>query len=43
MDRLNEYFEVPETEIGEGAGHFVHFETPEAANTRVNDFFKRMI
>jgi pimeloyl-ACP methyl ester carboxylesterase len=42
MDRLPEYFETPQMEIAEGAGHFVHFESPDAANTRVIDFFKRM-
>jgi pimeloyl-ACP methyl ester carboxylesterase len=40
MDRLPDYFEIPHMEIAEGAGHFVHFETPDAANTRVLEFFK---
>lgn len=42
MDRLPEYFEDPEREIAEDAGHFVHFETPEAANARVIEFFSRV-
>jgi pimeloyl-ACP methyl ester carboxylesterase len=41
MDRLPEYFAEPEAEIAEGAGHFVHFETPEPANKRVIEFFSR--
>jgi pimeloyl-ACP methyl ester carboxylesterase len=39
MDRLSEYFAGPEIEVAEGAGHFVHFETPEPANERVIEFF----
>lgn len=42
MDRLPEYFTNPVLEIAEGAGHFVHFETPEPANARVIDFFSRL-
>jgi len=39
MDRFPEYFSEPEVEIAEGAGHFIHFETPGAANIRVIEFF----
>jgi pimeloyl-ACP methyl ester carboxylesterase len=39
MDRLSEYFASPKIEVAEGAGHFVHFETPEPANERVIEFF----
>jgi len=39
MDRIPEYFEQPEVEIAEEAGHFVHFESPEQANKRVLKFF----
>ena len=42
MDRLNEYFENPSTEIAEGAGHFVHFELPAMANTRIIEFFSHL-
>ena len=38
-DRLGEYFADPKVEIAEGAGHFVHFETPDPANERVIEFF----
>ena len=39
MDRVDDYFADAQTEIAEGAGHFVHFETPEPANQRVIEFF----
>ncbi|KFC69260.1 putative hydrolase or acyltransferase of alpha/beta superfamily protein [Bosea sp. LC85] len=41
MDRLSEYFASPILEIAEGAGHFVHLETPGPSNTRIIEFFSR--
>lgn len=38
-DLLPEYFRDPVVEIAEGAGHFVHLETPLEANRRVLEFF----
>lgn len=38
-DRLPDYFENPFIELAENAGHFVHLETPEAASTRMIEFF----
>ena len=38
-DTLGDYFTDPEIEIAEGAGHFVHFEMPDAANQRMKAFF----
>lgn len=38
-DRLPEYFRDPVVEVAEGAGHFVHLETPDEANRRVREFF----
>ena len=38
-DRLGDYFEAPEVEIAEDAGHFVHFERPEESNARIAAFF----
>ena len=42
MDRLPDYFANPELEIAEEAGHFVHWETPKAANERILAFFGNM-
>ena len=39
-DRLDAYFEAPVVEIAEGAGHFPHLEVPNAASTRIIDFFE---
>ncbi len=41
-DTLPQYFTDAEVEIAEGAGHFVHLETPDAANARVIDFFTKL-
>lgn len=40
-DTLPDYFTNPEIEIAEAAGHFVHFEQPDAANQRIIRFFKQ--
>lgn len=40
-DRLGEYFADYSLEIAPGAGHFVHYETPELANREILDFFTR--
>jgi pimeloyl-ACP methyl ester carboxylesterase len=42
VDRLPEFFLDPEITIAEDAGHFVHYETPDAAATRVAAFFERL-
>lgn len=42
VDRLPDYFEDPEITIAEGAGHFVHYETPDAASAAIADFFGRL-
>lgn len=39
-DTIKDYFTDSEVEIAEGAGHFVHFEVPDEANTRLIDFFR---
>ncbi len=38
-DRLDDYFTHVTVEIAEDAGHFVHYETPDAANERIDRFF----
>lgn len=38
-DRLGDYFERYELHCAEDAGHFVHFEVPEQANTHMTEFF----
>ena len=38
-DRLGDYFSDYSLEPARGAGHFVHYETPEAANREVVEFF----
>ncbi|MGH3087747.1 MAG: alpha/beta fold hydrolase [Rubrobacteraceae bacterium] len=38
-DRLGEYFSDFSLEPAPEAGHFVHYETPEAANREISDFF----
>lgn len=40
-DRLDEYFSDFSLEPAPDAGHFVHYETPEAANREISDFFER--
>jgi pimeloyl-ACP methyl ester carboxylesterase len=40
-DRLEEYFSDCRVEIAEEAGHFVHYESPELAASRIHDFFSR--
>lgn len=42
IDRLPEYFADPEVTIAEGAGHFVHYETPDAAAAAIAAFFERL-
>jgi pimeloyl-ACP methyl ester carboxylesterase len=42
-DRLSYYFVGPQIEIAEGAGHFVHLETPQPANERIIDFFAELV
>lgn len=42
VDRLPEYFESPEIDIAEDAGHFVHYETPDAAAAAIAAFFERL-
>jgi len=42
-DTLGDYFADAEVEIAEGAGHFVHFEIPDAANARLIDFFRNRV
>jgi pimeloyl-ACP methyl ester carboxylesterase len=37
-DQLGEYFSNHQLEFAEEAGHFVHFEEPELANSRIIDF-----
>lgn len=39
-DRVHDFFANAVVEIAEGAGHFVHFEQPDAANARMIEFFK---
>ncbi len=41
-DTLGDYFVNPKIEIAEEAGHFVHFETPDAANQRMIEFFTQL-
>jgi pimeloyl-ACP methyl ester carboxylesterase len=38
-DRLGEYFSEYSFAAAEGAGHFVHYEEPEAANREIVEFF----
>ncbi len=38
-DRLGEYFANPYVEIAEDAGHYVHYECPELAASRIRAFF----
>ena len=38
-DRLGEYFSEYSFSAAEGAGHFVHYERPEAANREIVEFF----
>ena len=38
-DRLGEYFSNYSFAAAEGAGHFVHYEKPEAANREIAGFF----
>lgn len=40
-DRLGEYFSDCRVEIAEDAGHFVHYEAPELAASRIETFFSR--
>jgi pimeloyl-ACP methyl ester carboxylesterase len=38
-DRLGEYFSEYSFSSAAGAGHFVHYERPEAANCEIAEFF----
>ncbi len=38
-DRLGDYFSEYSFAAAEGAGHFVHYEKPEAANREIVEFF----
>jgi pimeloyl-ACP methyl ester carboxylesterase len=42
VDRLGEFFEDPEITIAKDAGHFVHYETPDAAAAAIAAFFDRV-
>lgn len=42
-DKLDEYFENFNLERADEAGHFVHFEVPDLANTRMREFFSRTL
>jgi len=42
-DKLDEYFTTFTLEKAEGAGHFVHFEQPDAWNERMASFFGRVL
>jgi epoxide hydrolase 4 len=42
IDVVGEYFEDVEADIAEEAGHFVHYEVPDAAAAEVDRFFKRI-
>lgn len=42
MDDLPNYFAEPHIEIAEEAGHFVHLESPEQANSRIVEFFTHL-
>jgi pimeloyl-ACP methyl ester carboxylesterase len=42
VDRIGEFFEDPEVTIAEDAGHFVHYETPDAAAAEIAAFFDRL-
>ena len=41
-DRLGDYFADYTLEPAPGAGHFVHYETPEAANREIIEFFSNV-
>lgn len=41
-DRLDEYFSDYEFETAAGAGHFVHYEQPDRANTAITAFFENL-
>jgi hypothetical protein len=41
-DRLGEYFSDYSFSAAEGAGHFVHYERPEAANREIVGFFSSL-
>ncbi len=42
VDRLGEFFRDPEITIAEDAGHFVHYETPDAAAAAIAAFFEEV-
>ncbi len=42
VDRLPEFFRDPEITIAEDAGHFVHYETPDAAAAAIAAFFEEV-
>ncbi len=42
VDRLPEFFQDPEITIAEDAGHFVQYETPDAAAAAIVAFFERL-
>ena len=41
-DRLPEFFSDLELDFAPGAGHFVHYETPDAAAREIGRFFGRI-
>ena len=42
IDVVGDYFEDVEASIAEDAGHFVHYETPDAAAAEIERFFMRI-
>ena len=42
IEFVPDYFEDVEASIAEDAGHFVHYETPDAAAAEIDRFFKRI-
>lgn len=42
IDVVGDYFENVEASIAEDAGHFVHYETPDAAAAEIERFFTRI-
>ncbi len=42
IDVVGEYFEDVEAGIAEDAGHFVHYETPDAAAAEIDRFYRRI-
>lgn len=42
IDVVGDYFDDVEASIAEDAGHFVHYETPDAAAAEIDRFFRRI-